>query len=155
MVRLVLFIFVFSGFLPMQEVRAASQDECAIWLCLPGGFPQGCAAAHSAMLQRLKKFKPPLPDFGSCAEGGSGSYVLGYEPYEPCIEEFELSHNTDARPAQCVYNLRYTYNEGGICAGEGITTTERICYYTAVERPKPYFIEMTVEGEYLGKFFYQ
>ena len=33
---------------------AASQDECAIWLCLPGGFPQGCGAAHSAMIKRIK-----------------------------------------------------------------------------------------------------
>lgn len=53
---------------------AASEDECSIWLCLPGGFPDGCGAAKSAMLNRLKKLQPPLPDFGSCViDGGSGS----------------------------------------------------------------------------------
>ena len=35
------------------SVQAASEDECAIWLCLPGGFPSGCGGAKSAMLKRL------------------------------------------------------------------------------------------------------
>lgn len=46
---------------------AASQDECSIWLCLPGGFPNGCGGAKSAMKHRLKKGKSPLPSFASCA----------------------------------------------------------------------------------------
>ncbi len=49
--------------------HAASQNECAIWLCLPGGFPGGCEAAHAAFIKRIThkpKPKPPLPAFGSC-----------------------------------------------------------------------------------------
>lgn len=52
---------------PMGAAQAASQDECSIWLCLPGGFPSGCDGAKSAMLKRVKKGKDPLPDFASCA----------------------------------------------------------------------------------------
>lgn len=51
--------------------QAASQDECAIWLCLPGGFPSGCSSAASAMRDRLRDFKPPLPSFSSCAVSGN------------------------------------------------------------------------------------
>ena len=49
-----------------QTAVAASQDECAIWLCLPAGFPSGCGPAKSAMKHRLKKFKPPLPNIAAC-----------------------------------------------------------------------------------------
>ncbi|EGQ8484992.1 conjugal transfer protein TraL [Vibrio diabolicus] len=59
-------------------VQAASQDECAIWLCLPGGFPSGCGGAKSALKKRIKRFKPPLPSFASCAvnpPSGSGSHM--------------------------------------------------------------------------------
>lgn len=72
---------------------AASQDECAIWICLPGGFPSGCGAAHSAMIDRIKDGKPPLPDFGSCAVNpskGSGSHMTfdwGIAAYIPAHQE--------------------------------------------------------------------
>ena len=58
-----------------SPANAASQDECAIWLCLPGGFPAGCSAAYAAMIERIEDRKPPLPDFGSCA----GTSVLQHE----------------------------------------------------------------------------
>jgi len=72
---------------------AASQDECAIWICLPGGFPSGCGAAHSAMIDRIKDGKPPLPGFGSCAVNppkGSGSHMTfdwGIAAYIPSHQE--------------------------------------------------------------------
>ncbi len=134
---------------------AASQDECAIWLCLPGGFPQGCGAAHSAMIKRIKKKKPPLPSFGSCSEGGSGNYRMGYEPFEPCKQGFELNidDNNNEQSARCVSNNVYQY-----CRNQTdveIQYDNNTCYYQAIKRPKPYFVEMWVSGDYLGKFFYQ
>ncbi|MGD6739528.1 conjugal transfer protein [Photobacterium leiognathi subsp. mandapamensis] len=48
------------------SVSAASQDECAIWLCLPTGFPSGCDDAKRAFTKRIKKLKPPLPNIASC-----------------------------------------------------------------------------------------
>jgi hypothetical protein len=68
---------------------AASQDECAIWICLPGGFPSGCGAAHSAMVKRLSKLKSPLPSFSSCVvasdtPGSSNmSFTYNYAAYIP------------------------------------------------------------------------
>ncbi|MGD6735507.1 hypothetical protein ACP5PY_03625 [Photobacterium leiognathi subsp. mandapamensis] len=44
----------------------ASEADCSIWLCLPMGFPSGCSDAKSAFKHRIKKFKPPLPNFLSC-----------------------------------------------------------------------------------------
>lgn len=74
----------------------ASQDECSIWLCLPGGFPEGCGAAHSAMMSRIRHRHPPLPDFEECAINppmGSGSHmtwamrVAAYiPPHYVCVE---------------------------------------------------------------------
>ena len=33
---------------------SASQDACAIWICLPGGFPSGCSGAYSEFKKRIK-----------------------------------------------------------------------------------------------------
>lgn len=46
--------------------QAASKDECAILLCLPQGFPNGCSAAKKAWQKRLRKGKSPMPDLSSC-----------------------------------------------------------------------------------------
>lgn len=70
-------------------VQAASQDECAIWLCLPGGFPSGCGAAHAAMVKRVLRGKSPLPAFESCAvktpDGGGAQMtsLYGVSAYVP------------------------------------------------------------------------
>ncbi|MCT7947697.1 hypothetical protein [Shewanella septentrionalis] len=45
---------------------AVDERACSIWLCLPMGFPSGCSDAKSAFVERIKKFKPPLPDLVSC-----------------------------------------------------------------------------------------
>ncbi|WP_229625233.1 conjugal transfer protein TraL [Vibrio parahaemolyticus] len=67
------------GTLAPTPAQAASQDECAIWICLPGGFPSGCGAAKSALKKRIKKFKPPLPAFSSCmVSSGSNSSQMSY-----------------------------------------------------------------------------
>lgn len=59
-------ILPFGSFISTPAL-AVSEDECAIWLCAPGGFPEGCSAAKSAMIKRIKKGKSPLPDFATCA----------------------------------------------------------------------------------------
>ena len=66
---------------------SASQNECAIWLCLPAGFPSGCAAAHSAMVKRVRKLKPPLPRFSGCSEDGNFSATTAVSAYIPEHEQ--------------------------------------------------------------------
>lgn len=70
------------------NVNAASEDECAIWLCLPTGFGQGCGGAKSAFKKRIKKFKPPLPPIHECivendTQTSDMSYDHGYAAYIP------------------------------------------------------------------------
>lgn len=59
------------GLFSSAPVMAATEAECAIWLCLPTGFPSGCGDAKSAFLKRIKKRKSPLPSFASCVLGQS------------------------------------------------------------------------------------
>lgn len=139
-----------------NKAYAASQDECAIWLCLPGGFPAGCSAAHSAMFKRLKKRKPPLPSFGSCATEGSGRYKMGYEYFEPCKEDYGLKYLHESeyesnKKANCINMTPKCVSWRERWAGNGIGCEE----YRAIRRPKPNFVEMWANGEYIGKFFYQ
>lgn len=73
-------LFGVSTSIITPSAQAASEDECAVWLCLPSGFPSGCGSAKSAMLKRVKKGKSPLPDFLSCAvKGNSGGSSMTYD----------------------------------------------------------------------------
>ena len=80
--------------LVVSQSATAQSDECAIWLCLPGGFPLGCAAAAAAMAKRVASLKPPLPPWGSCAveagDGGmrahTGAAAWIGEPVEICTD---------------------------------------------------------------------
>lgn len=67
-----------------ESAKAASDNECAIWLCLPAGFGEGCGAAHSEFKKRLRKGKSPLPSWGSCSTGGDSEpyrYTRKYKTY--------------------------------------------------------------------------
>ena len=77
--------FIFLTAFNSAPSFAASQDECAIWLCLPAAFPTGCGAAKSAFKKRIKHHKSPLPAFGSCAVKSSSkmNYTMGKIVYIP------------------------------------------------------------------------
>lgn len=81
---------IIASFIPVIPTTAiaASKDECAIWLCLPAGFPSGCSAAKSAFKKRIKKRKPPLPAFSSCAVSSPGiSYIQQSAAFIPAHKE--------------------------------------------------------------------
>lgn len=89
---------------------AVSDDECSIWLCLPGGFPGGCESAKAAFKKRIKHGKSPLPDFASCAvsdgAGGQGSYQSNSAAYIPAstgCAKYEYTYNNyGGRVGKCV-----------------------------------------------------
>ena len=61
--------------------QAADEDECAIWICLPGAFPETCEAAKSAMKSRVSRGRSPLPSFSACsADGTSHGMSSNYGP---------------------------------------------------------------------------
>lgn len=89
---------VLMGGLTPAVSNAASEDECAIWLCLPGGFPSGCGDAKDAMKDRLEDFKPPLPNFSSCAvsaPGGGGSTMSHDFDFAAYVPEREVCEMVD------------------------------------------------------------
>lgn len=137
-----------------KSSNAASQDACAIWICLPGGFPQGCGSAYSEFKKRIKKGRDPLPQLSSCTTGPNGErvnghYQLGYERFEPCNEGFVLRERQQG----------YRVVEGACyrtqCAPSQFRENDHCENYQATLRPKPHYVKMWVNGDYLGQYFYQ
>lgn len=148
--------------LPAQPTFAASQDECAIWLCLPTGFPSGCGDAKSAFLKRIKKFKPPLPSFTSCLFSGdvpsgtpSGDTDMtardGRAAYLPprveCVQwetgkDWSRCRKTEVRPSQIIKDQHCQVNHK-----EG-TSTPRHCSHTIR------YVETFQNGQQYGQTHY-
>lgn len=126
--------------------QAASQAECAIWICLPGGFPSGCSAAYSAFHHRIKRELPPLPALSSCTTGPdgigtNGRYELGYEAFEVCKEGYKSGLIGMCIPSKCGIG-QFQPGQGG-CLG-----------YEATRKTQPHYIKIWVKGEYVGQFWY-
>ncbi|CAH1237667.1 conjugal transfer protein TraL [Vibrio harveyi] len=125
--------------LPSSAYAAPSQDECAIWMCLPTGFTTGCSGARKAFLKRVRKFKPPLPNFASClmsspaGDTGSDSFTSDYgiaayiPPHRVCTR-YEQGFNDRQRCASwrtepeqyiknrpCNHNNKQGYSEPKHC----------------------------------------
>jgi hypothetical protein len=137
-----------------KTALASSQDSCAIWICLPGGFPSGCGGAYSEFKKRIKKGRDPLPKLSSCTSGPNGEkidgrYQLGYERFEPCNEGFVLREKRQGYRA--TQGLCYRTQ----CAPQQYQENYRCENYQALIRPKPRYVKMWVNGEYLGQYFYQ
>lgn len=136
-----------------KPVKASSQDACAIWICLPGGFPSGCAGAYSEFKKRIKKGRDPLPKLSSCTTGPNGErvdghYQLGYERFEPCEDGYVLRERRQGyRATEGVCYLTQ-------CAPSQLQENNICENYQAILRPKPHFVKMWVNGEYLGQYFY-
>ncbi|MGZ2260105.1 hypothetical protein [Roseobacter sp. A03A-229] len=62
--------------MPMQKVRAYDID-CAIILCMAGGFPPGavCSAAYAEMIRRVTPW-PSEPPFGICSYVGPSTELV-------------------------------------------------------------------------------
>jgi hypothetical protein len=151
MTALSAFIFVCVNPVPSQS---ASQAECAIWLCMPGGFSSGCSAAYSAFRYRVKHRMSPLPPLSSCTTGPDGigtdgRYELGYEAYESCKEGYKLHQLRNGSYSQEA--LCYPNN----CSPEPYQMNAGLCTsYAAVRRAQPSYIKIWVKGEYLGQYWY-
>lgn len=130
--------------------QAASEAACAIWLCLPAGFPSGCSAAHSEFKHRIKKGRPPLPDFASCAVGGStGNYQMGYERLESCKDGYEERDTF----------FRHGVHHKNACISTACNTdwsgTSKSCkYYVRELRAKPNYVKMWVDGDFIGQYWF-
>lgn len=90
------FIFIISLFICHVNISyAASESECAIWLCSPANFgPKECAAAHAAMIDRIKNFKPILPPFGECDEDANVDGMTSYQGKATYVEKHNVCIRT-------------------------------------------------------------
>lgn len=143
--------------IPVSEPKAASEDECAIWICLPGGFPSGCGNAHSAMKRRIKNHMSPLPNFGSCAQNppkGSGSHMsyqngsVAYIPPRQVCTKWVNRH----RNPRCVSWRQEPekYIKNTVCRRnhKQQTTTPAGCTRTMR------YIDVLMEGKILGDTYF-
>ncbi|CAO1670519.1 hypothetical protein [Salinicola sp. NYA28a] len=119
---LILAIALAGGIGATNSAMAASDDECANWLCLPAGFPGGsnCEGPYDAMMDRLKEGKSPLPNYSSCASkesydpqfamsqkyGNATFYNGEYHKNETC----RMYGNNEYRPHGCM-GRNYWYFE--------------------------------------------
>lgn len=96
-VFLTLTIVVFTGFGLPQKARAYDID-CAIMLCMAGGFPPSavCARAYRTMIRRITPW-PSRPPFGICTYaavpvvlGGPG----GTDDLDTTIPDYEWLNRT-------------------------------------------------------------
>lgn len=115
----------YFGVLPENEAQAASQDECAIWLCLPAGFGEGCSGAHNAFKKRLRKGKSPLPSWNSCVEGNAPepyNYTRKYKTYT----NYGKGKIRESNGRNCPTNGIIYWNDNRYNGIEAICTTTEI-----------------------------
>ncbi|WP_274881991.1 conjugal transfer protein TraL [Vibrio harveyi] len=148
--------------LPAQTTYAASDDECAIWLCLPTGFPSGCSGAKSAFKKRIKNLKTPLPSFGSClfsgelplsapthntdmtSKHGLAAYI---PPRRVCVswdtgKDWSRCSKTEVRPSQIIkdQSCHINHKQG--------TSSPKYCSHTIS------YVETFQDGEQYGETYY-
>ncbi len=134
---------ILAGFMSLsaESALAASEDECAIWLCLPAGFPSGCGGALSAFKKRIRNLQPPLVSIASC--GGDGAdYRTGSARFIPA--------NT----------ICGEWNERNACV-RYINPTDEYVHNSSCEKDADFmtcqdkkFVEIIVDGKVTGNPFY-
>lgn len=118
---------------------AASDADCSIWLCLPTGFPSGCGDAKRAFKNRIKKFKPPLPNFVGCIlkDSPQGSNMTYKENVAAKMPDGSYIHNT-----------RCTYRKLGGGDSSAWEWVPKGCTGTW------YYIDTYMDGQGYGERFY-
>ncbi|WP_394213485.1 conjugal transfer protein TraL [Enterovibrio calviensis] len=136
-----------SPFPVIKPAQAESDAACAIWLCLPTGFPSGCGDAKSEFKKRLKKFKPPLPLLTSCivkSDVGGGSNMNSNEGY---AARYPASTECVKRPANATGCIEWQTTPARTIEGESCHDRDDTC--TDLK-----YVEVTIDGEITGSRFY-
>lgn len=142
----ILFVLV-AVFVSMQPAQAASEDDCAIWLCLPAGFPSGCGGAYSAFRDRIRHFRPPLPPIMSCVVGADSSGMTS--DYGPAAIIGASRRCVETGGYDSTVCIRYetvpeTYVKGTGCRISDAGEEPRGCTRTG------HYIDVFVEGRKAG-----
>ncbi|MEM7709717.1 MAG: hypothetical protein AAF264_02985 [Pseudomonadota bacterium] len=114
-----------AGIISASPALANDYDmDCKLLLCMPGGFPSGCADAYEHMIDRLRKGKSPI---GHC-EMSDGS---GYDAYEI---DYEMQAAPDPEGWACPAgkSLYHDVDYGDVDGYDRTVTT--FCYTAAYAR---------------------
>ena len=137
--------FLATAFFSQQSL-AASQDECAIWLCVPTGFPSGCSSAKSAMIDRIKHFKSPLPSLSSCVVSAPGIQAVQTEELSGVGGKAALIAGTGYVDAHFVKDTRCVVRHK---TGDGTTRSPENCVSGSY-----YYAEVYLNGVKTGETYY-
>ena len=91
--------------------------DCAVILCLAGGFPTGCSAAYSYMIKRITS-TPPKPPFGFCAMGNL-SDVDFPDNDDPAAHEAMIAVIADPGVARTLRSVRAEISRGHYQCSQG------------------------------------
>lgn len=130
----------------------ANEAECAIWLCAPAGFPkyQACIAAHAAMIERIKEFKPIFPSLSSCEDKKNNTVedVMGYTGKATLIKQHKVCvswalFGDHGEQCKDFVSIPKHYVKDTLCNTTGCS---KVVYYAEVQDNKT--------KERIGKTFY-
>jgi hypothetical protein len=122
--------------------------HCGMWLCLPGGFRNGCKDQRTAFFKRVSRFGcSPLPSYFSCT-GGQGTQSAIGETFETCKDNYSLkvSGTNDGRDfstGTCDNTDKKREKRRRTRDGEDVDRSRCGDYST----PKVNFIDITIDGE--------
>lgn len=151
--------------------NSASDDtDCAIWICLPFHFPDGCSNAKSRFKKRIRKGKSPLPDFSSClvsnvkiggtygasemsSKDGIAAYIPRHKEKGACIKS-EIRYGATGGYQVCTQyeyiELDDSYVKDTPCVRDYSrgTTTPANCASTM------HYVEILMDNNKLGDTYY-
>lgn len=125
----------------------ASEWGCQVILCLAS---PGSPTQYSACVPPIKKLWRHLAkgrSFPSCDfVGANTSVARGYDPYLPCEAGyvFRRGNHRDGDRAQCRSMTETRFGRDDY----------RYRSYDAIRRPKPRWIELTMDGRRYGRHYY-
>ena len=79
------------------QFGVSGNPDCALWLCAPYSFPEGCEAMKERLQERVKEGLPALPTYDSCSLGDPayyGDFKVEYEDLQTCSYSYTLIDRT-------------------------------------------------------------
>ena len=152
-----------------QSIQATSSNpdnKCAIWLCLPTGFPKGCSGAKREAIRRIRHHKSPLPPLSPCLASSnltsfkgsnisSNEGIAAYIPANAYCEKTEcVKYGVGQYSNTCVQTKCIKYNDEAYVRGTPCVrdtrgkSTPKGCTATLN------WVEVTVDEQVMGATFY-